>query len=277
MRREIVAAETLELGTLIAGDEERTTVLGEAGTSPGNLLTGLWRHAFEQAGLEIEAPEVALVDGDVFRQQNRGVVRRPVAHAPAASGELEHQLVAGGSGGCDDIEISVLAVAPRGRVGEASAAVRRCPAGIPRLTIGEQRHFPIREIVAVKLEKFSAAGVLREDEIVAGLRLEGTTRNWVGEEGKLLARATGCLHQMQLGGICEARREEHFAPLGMPAVERGSAELKVTSDVFAKFGRDGGNAFDDEVLGNLCGHGQHGGNGERGGQKHRAHDESELS
>lgn len=99
-------------------------------------------------------------------------------------------------------------------------------------------------------------------------------KNGIGKECELASSAAGRLDEVQLRGVREASGDEHLAALRMPVVEAGGAEFEVASHVFAESRRDGRDAFDDEIVGNLCGDHEDGLKGRGGGQKQRAHDES---
>ena len=97
---------------------------------------------------------------------------------------------------------------------------------------------PVREIVAIILVEFIAARAFRKNEIVAFGRLEGPAVDAVGEKGELGARAARLGDVVNLGGIAEARRDQHLGPRGMPVLETGRARFGVAADLLGQIPRE---------------------------------------
>src|SRR4029077_19721520 len=117
-------------------------------------------------------------------------------------------------------------------ISNAISLIRPTRAGVARLAVGQQRHGPGGEIVAIELEEPASAHVFHEQEGVTVSGLVGGARNPVREERKLGARTARELHLMYLCGIAEARLDQHLALCRMPAGKACGAELAVAPHSF---------------------------------------------
>ena len=246
--REVEAHEPRELRALVGHDEERLAVLRELRRLVRDLLGGLRRQQLLAAGGCVDEPQVRLVRRDPLAEDERLVVGGEVLDAPAAALDLRHEPVGLRVFGVHDVDIAVLAGAPRRAVGDAIAGGRPHRAGVARLAVGEQRDLAGRAHEAVELVELAAARVLGEDERVAVFGAVRGARHAVREERQLRARRARRLDLVHLRRVAEAGDDEHLAPRRVPGVEGGRTQLRVAAGRRRDLGRDLRDAVGHQVL-----------------------------
>src|SRR5258705_1994692 len=147
--------------------------------------------------------------------------------------------------------VVVLAVPPGRGVGEPVAGVGPVRSGVPRFPVGQQRHFPALQFVAIELVKLSATYILREHDKLARLWTKRTARHRLRQKRKLLPRTPRHLHMMKLHRIRKPRRDQYLPLLRMPAIENRRTKLEVSARVGLHLCRDRWNAIYDQIVGNL--------------------------
>ena len=76
-------------------------------------------------------------------------------------------------------------------------------AGVPRLAVSQQSDIAGGKVVAIQLEEFTSANIFDEEKRIAIARLIFSSRNPVGEECELSARAAGKLYQVYLSRVAK--------------------------------------------------------------------------
>ena len=229
-RRDIDLHEAAKLRVLVRRGENRQRIRGKTRAAVRHFFAALLRENRARARLRVREIQVALIDRNIFEQQQLRVVLRPIRDAPAAARDLDQRAVRLGIARVQQVNVIVAPVARRRGVGEQLAAVRPAPPGVTRLAIRQQRDASIHQIVAIELVKFPAALVLRKHNELARRRLIRTARDRLGQKRQLLPRAPRHLHVMQLRRVREARRDQHLAPHRMPPVKHRAAKFQIARD-----------------------------------------------
>ena len=159
---EVEALQALKFGVLVRGDEDRFAVPGELRLRVRDFFVGLWRDEFLCAFGDVDEIDARFVDGNIFADEERLFVWRPILHAPAAAFDLEDHATGFRLRGIHDVNVVVLAVAFRGSVGDVLAALRPARAGVARFAVGEEGDFAGVGLVTIQLIELAAADVLQE-------------------------------------------------------------------------------------------------------------------
>ena len=173
------------------------------------------------------------------------IVGRPIECEPAAALQLQQQAVGFGIRGIHDPDISVLAGAAGGAVGEAVVVIGEAGAEVARFAVGQQRNVARSEIVAVELEPLAAADIFGEDEVIA-IRSVVSAGDAIRKECKLGARSARHFDEVHLWHVGKAGGNEHFAPCRVPILE--AAELAILVSLLSDRRRNGRNVFHHQVV-----------------------------
>ena len=179
------------------------------------------------------------------------VVRGPVRDLPASALQLGDAAVGLRVLRIQDVDVHVVAGAPRGAVRDPPARVGPDAPGVARLAVGQQGDRSLREAVAVELEELVAALVLGEHEGAVAHGAEVAAAHPVGEEGQLRARPSRASSRVDLVRVAEPGRDQHLVALRVPARERGAPRLGVAQGILGDRGRDRRHPLDDQVLARL--------------------------
>src|SRR5262249_14942098 len=165
------------------------------------------------------------------------IIWRPVQNAPTAALQLQQHVVAPGIFGIHDPDVSVLAGATSGTIGEAVVAMGKSQSGISGLAVSQEGDFAIRKLIAIILKPFASAYILAEDKIAA-VRTKAGSASAIRKESQLGARTTWRLDNMNLGNISKARGNEHFPVRRVPIQKRRATKLGVLVRLFSDSGRN---------------------------------------
>ena len=106
----IKANEPLKLSAFVAQDVNGFAVGRESGLRVGDLLLAFRRDELLAAGFGVDNIEIALVDGDVFGDEQFRIVVRPILNRPAGGRNFEQHMIRIGPDRIHDANVGVLAV-----------------------------------------------------------------------------------------------------------------------------------------------------------------------
>ena len=251
-RGRIKAAETLEIGALIAGDPQRA-VRRNFQAAIGNLGLGIADRG-HCAGGEIEGVEIDILHRLVIGDIGARIAGREGDQRPAAALAFVHYPRRGGIARVHHIEIGIHAVAA-GRAERHQLAVLAPRIGlVAALAIGQQREPPVLE--RVELVILVPAAILGHKQHIALGRGIGS-RDRLGLETDLGARTHRHGDAVQLADIGKTGVDEHRAGVRVPPGKACAAGFEIGPHAGRQFQRDGRHLLG----GQRCGDRQGGGFG----------------
>ena len=209
----IDCAEALIFGTFVGGHPERA-VRREDGAAIGDVA-GCVADRGQAAALEIEQVEIRIGDLLIVDDDGAAAVMGEIHDVPAAALDLRHHPVGRAVARVDDIEVGVGAVAAGRAVADQAAIMAPGAEIVSAAAVGEKLQPPVGE--GVELVEFVAANVLLRDQHVARRGPGSGDRLFL--EAQLLAIAERRGDPVELGGVAEARGDQHRSVAVVPAGE----------------------------------------------------------